>query len=88
MPGKPACGAAGAARDTITVYAGTFAQPGPTHVLRRGDPMQPGAEVVALRRSPRSGRPLVLPAGRARERAAAGPGPLDRATRRTRCRPG
>ncbi|WP_165229307.1 PSD1 and planctomycete cytochrome C domain-containing protein [Aquisphaera insulae] len=31
---------------TISVYAGTFAQPGPTHLLRRGDPMQPGAEVV------------------------------------------
>jgi hypothetical protein len=24
------------------VYAGTFSQPGPTHVLRRGDPMQKG----------------------------------------------
>jgi Protein of unknown function (DUF1553) len=29
----------------MSVYAGTFSQPGPTHLLRRGDPMQPGAEV-------------------------------------------
>ncbi len=26
---------------TMKVYAGTFAQPGPTRLLRRGDPMQP-----------------------------------------------
>jgi len=36
-------------RDTLAsgekVYAGTFTEPGPTHVLRRGDPMQPGEEV-------------------------------------------
>jgi len=32
--------------DTIAVYAGTFSQPGPTHLLRRGDPMQPGDEVA------------------------------------------
>ncbi len=31
--------------DTIAVYAGMFTQPGPTHLLRRGDPMQPGDEV-------------------------------------------
>ena len=31
--------------DAIPVYAGTFRAPGPTHVLRRGDPMQPGPEV-------------------------------------------
>ncbi|MGC8639014.1 MAG: DUF1553 domain-containing protein [Isosphaeraceae bacterium] len=30
---------------TISVYAGTFTQPGSTHLLRRGDPMQPGVEV-------------------------------------------
>jgi mono/diheme cytochrome c family protein len=28
------------------VYAGTFATPGPTRVLRRGDPMQPGEAVA------------------------------------------
>jgi hypothetical protein len=27
---------------TLKVYAGTFNQPGPTHVLRRGDPLQKG----------------------------------------------
>ena len=46
---------------TISVYAGTFSQPGATHVLRRGDPMQPLAEVspsgIAAVRPP-----LVLPA--------------------------
>ena len=46
---------------TISVYAGTFSQPGPTHLLRRGDPMQPLAEVspigIAAVRPP-----LVLPA--------------------------
>ncbi|MDG3006050.1 PSD1 and planctomycete cytochrome C domain-containing protein [Paludisphaera mucosa] len=31
--------------DKISVYAGMFSQPGPTHLLRRGDPMQPTAEV-------------------------------------------
>ncbi|WP_435017210.1 PSD1 and planctomycete cytochrome C domain-containing protein [Tundrisphaera sp. TA3] len=31
---------------TISVYAGTFAQPGPTRILRRGDPTQPQAPVV------------------------------------------
>jgi mono/diheme cytochrome c family protein len=30
---------------TISVYAGTFSEPGPTRLLRRGDPMQPGADV-------------------------------------------
>jgi hypothetical protein len=34
-----------AASDTIRVYAGTFAEPGPTHLLRRGDVMQEGPEV-------------------------------------------
>ncbi len=32
--------------ETIPVYAGAFSQPGPTHLLRRGDPMQPAAEVA------------------------------------------
>jgi mono/diheme cytochrome c family protein len=31
---------------TISVYVGSFTQPGPTHILRRGDPMQPEAEVT------------------------------------------
>ncbi|MDB5351721.1 MAG: hypothetical protein JWN86_2968 [Planctomycetota bacterium] len=31
---------------TMNVYAGTFRTPGPTHLLNRGDPMQPGPEVV------------------------------------------
>ena len=31
---------------TLSVYAGTFAKPGPTHILHRGDPMQPGAAVA------------------------------------------
>lgn len=30
---------------TISVYAGMFTQPGPTQLLRRGDPMQPALEV-------------------------------------------
>jgi len=30
---------------TIKVYAGTFSQPGPTHLLARGDPTKQGAEV-------------------------------------------
>ena len=30
----------GSLGSTIKVYAGTFSQPGPTHVLRRGDPTQ------------------------------------------------
>jgi mono/diheme cytochrome c family protein len=30
----------------VSVYAGTFTQPGPTHILRRGDPMQPAAEAA------------------------------------------
>jgi hypothetical protein len=30
---------------TRPVYAGTFEQPGPTHLLRRGDPMQKGERV-------------------------------------------
>jgi mono/diheme cytochrome c family protein len=30
---------------TVKVYAGTFSQPGPTHVLARGDPTKKGAEV-------------------------------------------
>jgi hypothetical protein len=32
--------------DTIRVYAGTFAEAGPTHLLRRGDVMQQGPEVA------------------------------------------
>jgi hypothetical protein len=41
------------------VYAGTFQQPGPTHILKRGDPMQPLEEVEpsAVRAV---GRPLSL----------------------------
>ncbi len=31
--------------DTTPIYAGTFQNPGPTHLLRRGDPMQPGDPV-------------------------------------------
>ena len=31
---------------TISMYIGTFTQPATTHMLRRGDPMQPGAEVA------------------------------------------
>jgi hypothetical protein len=46
----------------MPIYAGAFSQPGPTHVLRRGDAMQPGDQV-----SPSAvaavGTPLVLPAG-------------------------
>ena len=39
---------------TLPVYAGTFRQPGPTHLLRRGDPMQKGdpmppAAIAAIR---------------------------------------
>ena len=33
--------------DTIPAYAGTFKTPEPTRILRRGDPMQPGADVSA-----------------------------------------
>ena len=32
---------------TIKVYAGTFSQPGPTHLLVRGDPTRKGPEVRA-----------------------------------------
>ncbi len=31
---------------TVKVFAGTFSQPGPTHLLTRGDPMRPGDAVV------------------------------------------
>jgi mono/diheme cytochrome c family protein len=31
---------------TISMYVGTFTQPATTHLLRRGDPMQPGPEVA------------------------------------------
>ncbi|MDR3636313.1 MAG: PSD1 and planctomycete cytochrome C domain-containing protein [Isosphaeraceae bacterium] len=46
---------------TRKVYAGTFTEPGSTRLLRRGDPMQPGDEVVpsAIRSV---GPPLVVPA--------------------------
>ncbi|APW62076.1 DUF1553 domain-containing protein [Paludisphaera borealis] len=30
---------------TVSMYVGTFTQPATTHLLRRGDPMQPGAQV-------------------------------------------
>jgi mono/diheme cytochrome c family protein len=30
---------------TMTIYAGTFSQPGPTHLLVRGDPMKKGTEM-------------------------------------------
>ena len=33
-------------RATLKVYAGTFSQPGPTHLLVRGDPTRKGPEVV------------------------------------------
>jgi mono/diheme cytochrome c family protein len=46
--------------DTMSIYAGTFSQPGPTHVLRRGDPMQPAAEVAPSAIAV-IGRPLALP---------------------------
>jgi mono/diheme cytochrome c family protein len=58
--------------DTMPVYAGTFKTPEPTHILRRGDPMQPGVEVPASGLSavrakleiapgaPESGRRLAL----------------------------
>jgi hypothetical protein len=52
-PRKPA---AAPARATIKVYAGTFSQPGPTHLLRRGDPLKKGREL-----SP-SGLEAVAPA--------------------------
>ena len=49
-----------ALKPTMTVYAGTFAQPGPTHVLRRGDPLQKGD--VAPPSAPAAvAPPLVLP---------------------------
>ena len=43
------------ARSPMPVYAGTFAQPGPSHVLLRGDPMHQGATVTP------SGLSAVLP---------------------------
>jgi mono/diheme cytochrome c family protein len=45
---------------TMSIYAGTFSQPGPTQVLRRGDPMQPGAEMVPSAIAA-IGPPLLLP---------------------------
>ena len=46
---------------TMKAYAGTFAEPGPTRILRRGDPMQPEgpAEPSGVRAVPPT---LVLPA--------------------------
>ena len=46
--------------DTTPVYAGTFTQPERTHLLRRGDPMQPGAEVAPAALHSAS-PPLTLP---------------------------
>ena len=46
-----------ALKPTITVYAGTFAQPAPTHLLRRGDPTQKGEPVAPG--GVRSVRPLL-----------------------------
>jgi hypothetical protein len=46
---------------TISVYAGTFSEPGPSHVLRRGDPMQPGDQVTPSAIASIQ-PPLVLPA--------------------------
>ena len=43
------------------VYAGTFAQPGATHLMHRGDPTQPRG-VVAPAALKQIGKPLVLPA--------------------------
>jgi hypothetical protein len=43
------------------VYAGTFAQPGPTHRNHRGDPTQP-RETVAPGALSQIGKPLALPA--------------------------
>jgi hypothetical protein len=45
----------------MTVYAGTFQTPGPTHLLKRGDPMQKEARVgpSAVRAV---GKPLEMPA--------------------------
>lgn len=43
------------------VYAGTFAQPGPTNRMHRGDPTQP-REVVAPAALKQIGKPLALPA--------------------------
>ena len=69
------------------VYAGTFTEPGPTRLLRRGDPMQPGDEVPpAAVKAVRAGLPGAD--RRDRGRAAPGAGAVDRATPRTRCRPG
>ena len=69
------------------VYAGTFSQPGPTHLLVRGDPTRKGTRCLR-RRSRASGRGWCsMPAG-ARGRSA---GPRWRGgspTRPTRCRPG
>ena len=43
------------------VYAGTFAQPEPTHRNHRGDPMQPREEIAPAALS-KIGKPLTLPA--------------------------
>ena len=67
---------------TMPIYAGTFSQPGPTHVLRRGDPMQPGDQV-----SPSAvaavGTPLCAAGRHARARSPARPGPVDRRRRQS-----
>jgi len=46
--------------ETVEIYAGTFSQPGPTFILRRGDPMQPG-EAVGPAAIAAVGAPLSLP---------------------------
>ena len=46
---------------TMPIYAGTFSQPGSTHVLRRGDAMQPGDQVCPSAVAA-VGTPLLLPA--------------------------
>lgn len=43
------------------VYAGTFAQPGPTHRMHRGDPTQPREEIAPAALS-KIGSPMSLPA--------------------------
>ncbi len=73
--------------ETLMIYAGTFSQPGPTHLLRRGDPQQKGEEV------PPSG--VRVGASRAGDLAecpragtTAGPGRLDRRPREPVARAG
>ena len=73
---------------TMRVYAGTFETPGPTHLLRRGDPMQKleKSSPVGRRLGPTPG---LLPAGtpEVERLEAASPGGGS-PTRPTRCRRG